>query len=63
MRYANSTEYESTAVLIGDFMNADDERMKTVLDKVKYMQPKALDFPKLVPRRSVMRQFVSCHST
>ncbi len=46
MRYANSTEYESTAVLIGDFMNADDERMKTVLDKVKYMQPKALDFSK-----------------
>ncbi len=46
MRYAKPSEYDSTAVMIGDFSSADDERIKTTLEKIKYLQPAALDYSK-----------------
>jgi hypothetical protein len=46
MKYANGRKYDATVVLVGDFVSSEDERVKELLERIRYIHPKALDYSK-----------------
>jgi hypothetical protein len=45
-RYANSTKYEATVVLVGEYAHPEDDRARGTLDRIKTLKPSALDYSK-----------------